>query len=139
MKIPKTYTLRQLRELGKKWLFMDLFLDSLEQRENEEEGTKVPEMKIDPGKPFVPTEGMDKKIKLHLLYPITVLEAERDNVHCQPGSLVAQLNNAIGILNNERCKIVKEEFRKEVEKKKKDFSGTYKFKGKSLVMKLKEK
>ncbi|MCK4793263.1 MAG: hypothetical protein KAV87_56555 [Desulfobacteraceae bacterium] len=38
----------------------------------------------------------------NLLYPITVLEAERDNVPHQPGSLIAQLNKAIDILNDKR-------------------------------------
>ncbi|MCK4792092.1 MAG: hypothetical protein KAV87_50655 [Desulfobacteraceae bacterium] len=40
--------------------------------------------------------------KSHLLYPITVLESERDNIPCLPGSQVAQLNKAIEILNNVR-------------------------------------
>lgn len=42
----------------------------------------------------------------HLLYPIAVLESERDNVPCLPGSQVAQLNKAIEILNDERRKII---------------------------------
>lgn len=116
--IPKTYTLRQLKKLGKKWLFVDLFLDSLAEQEKGEEGTKVPEMKIDPDKPFVPTEGMDKKITTHLLYPITVLESERDNIHGLPKSRADQLQGAIDILISERYKVVKEEFKAEVEKKK---------------------
>ena len=94
------------RMAGEKVTLIEKIRDERNPIIEEVEGTKVPEMKIDPGKPFVPTEGMDKKIKSHLLYPITVLEAERDNVPHQPGSLIAQLNKAIEILNNERRKII---------------------------------
>ena len=52
----------------------------------------------------------------NLLYPITVLEAERDNIPCLPGSQVAQLNKAIDILNFERIK----EIKKAVEEKEKE-------------------
>jgi DNA-directed RNA polymerase subunit RPC12/RpoP len=62
----------------------------------------IKKIRDETGKPFVPTEGMDKKIKSHLLYPITVLESERDNAPHQPGSLIAQLNKAIEILNEAR-------------------------------------
>lgn len=38
----------------------------------------------------------------NLLYPITVIESERDNCPCLSGGLIAQLNKAIDILNDER-------------------------------------
>ncbi|MBA7545935.1 hypothetical protein ES705_38317 [subsurface metagenome] len=46
--------------------------------------------------------GIKKTKTSNLLYPITVLESERDNVPHQPGSLIAQLNKAIDILNDQK-------------------------------------
>ena len=53
----------------------------------------------------------------NLDYPIAVLEAERDNVRCPLKSQVDQLQEAIDILTNEKYRRVREEFKKEVEKK----------------------
>lgn len=55
--------------------------------------------------------------KSRLDYPINVLISERDDVHCPLKSQVDQLQEAIDILTNEKYRRVKEEFKKEVEKK----------------------
>ena len=57
----------------------------------------------------------------NLLYPITVLEAERDNIHGLPGSQVAQLNKAIDILNDEKKKDEIKERKKDKRIGKKNF------------------
>jgi hypothetical protein len=63
---------------------------------------------------------MKKIQKSNLDYPITVLESERDDVHCPLKSQVAQLQEAIDILTNEKYRRVREEFRVETEKKEKE-------------------
>lgn len=55
----------------------------------------------------------------NLNYPITVLEAERDNVPHQLGGLIAQLNKAIDILNEKKRKEGIKEREKLLEKYKK--------------------
>ena len=63
---------------------------------------------------------MKKIQKSNLDYPITVLESERDDIHCPLKSQVDQLQEAIDILTNEKYRRVREEFKKEAEKKKKE-------------------
>ena len=94
MTIPKTYTLRQLRKLGEGWMFvdLDLFLDFLAgQERGEVEGTKVPEMKIDPGKEF------KKEIKMsNLDYSIAILSTEKSKLDIwigQTGERQMERNN----------------------------------------------
>jgi DNA-directed RNA polymerase subunit RPC12/RpoP len=60
---------------------------------------------------------MKPKKTSSLLYPITVLESERDDIHNPLKSQVAQLQEAIDILTDEKYRRVREEFKKEVEKK----------------------
>jgi len=67
--------------------------------------------------------------KSNLDYPIAVLEAERDDVHCPLKSQVDQLQEAIDILIGVKYKRVKEEFNvaakkiAEAELKKKEEAG----------------
>jgi len=114
MTIPKTYTLRQLKKLGEKWLFVDLFLNFLEEREGEEERPEMVGAISDDFKAAVKKKGMKKS---RLDYPINVLESERDDVHCPLKSQVDQLQEAIDILTREKYKRVKEEFKKAVVKR----------------------
>ena len=50
-------------------------------------------------------------------YPISVLTEERDSIHGLPLRKADQLQKAINILIGKKYKIVKKEFKKEVEKK----------------------
>ena len=76
-------------------------------------------LRIEPGRPFVFGEERLKKKTSSLDYPITVLESERDDIHRHPADHLDQLQRAIDILTEEKYKRVKEEFKKEVEEKKK--------------------
>ena len=88
-------------------------------------GYKAPFHSVDASKIFVLVPEMETKKEkkkgkktLNLLYPITVLEAERDNIHRHPAGHLNQLQRAIDILIGEKYKLEREKFKKEVEEMK---------------------